>query len=99
MTARKNAFLRKKFLGVGASLHPQIWGPPKFSTFRWHLNIVWKFRRDRLPQSRITRLRTSSLLIHYKGLDGTVSAANLQENVNFRDFETYAKNDWQQLGN
>jgi len=35
----KTHFLEKKIWGVGASLDPQIWGPPNFWTFR-HLNIV-----------------------------------------------------------
>jgi len=48
----KTHFRKKKLGGVGPSLEPQIWGPPNFFTFRRHLNIVWKFRRDRQPQWR-----------------------------------------------
>ena len=49
---KKTHFREKKISGVRPYLDPQIWTPPNFSTFRRHLNIVWKFRRDRLPQRR-----------------------------------------------
>ena len=100
-TTRKNALSRKKiFSGWELPFTPKFGDPRNFRLFVdiWTLCENFVEIGCRKVELHVSELPHCSFIIKAAMGLSLCTQSCRKENVNFRDFETYAKNDWQQLG-